>query len=108
MKNEAESQAVFAVSYVRNVRGRGMLRDSTVDCLCLSLKDKAAEYFVLVSETNALSYDQLLSKLEMRFGDTELPAAALVRFQKATQSFQEIDPIDPLRHSPMTNTIEIK
>ena len=30
MKNEAESQAVFAVSYVRNVRGRAMLPDSTV------------------------------------------------------------------------------
>ena len=60
-----------------------------IDCLCLSLKDKAAEYFVLVSETNALSYDQLLSKLERRFGDTELPAAALVRFQKATQSESE-------------------
>ena len=58
-----------------------------IDCLCLSLKDKAAEYFVLVSE--ALSYDQLLSKLERRFGDTELPAAALVRFQKATQSESE-------------------
>ena len=29
-----------------------------IDCLWLSLKDKAAEYFVLVSETNALSYDQ--------------------------------------------------
>ena len=60
-----------------------------IDCLCLSLKDKAAEYFVIVSETNALSYDQLLSKLERRFGDTELPAAALVRFQKATQSESE-------------------
>ena len=30
MKNEAESQAVFAVSYVRNIRGRAMLPDSTV------------------------------------------------------------------------------
>ena len=30
MKNEAESQAVFAVSYVRNVRGRAILPDSTV------------------------------------------------------------------------------
>ena len=30
MRNEAESQAVFAVSYVRNVRGRAMLPDSTV------------------------------------------------------------------------------
>ena len=30
VKNEAESQAVFAVSYVRNVRGRAMLPDSTV------------------------------------------------------------------------------
>ena len=60
-----------------------------IDCLCLSLKLKAAEYFVIVSETNALSYDQLLSKLEQRFGDTELPAAALVRFRKATQSESE-------------------
>ena len=30
VKNEAESQAVFAVSYMRNVRGRAMLPDSTV------------------------------------------------------------------------------
>ena len=30
VKNEAESQAVLAVSYVRNVRGRAMLPDSTV------------------------------------------------------------------------------
>ena len=30
VKNEAESQAGFAVSYVRNVRGRAMLPDSTV------------------------------------------------------------------------------
>ena len=30
VKNEAESLAVFAVSYVRNVRGRAMLPDSTV------------------------------------------------------------------------------
>ena len=30
MKNEAKSQAVFAVSYVRNVRGRAMLLDLTV------------------------------------------------------------------------------
>ena len=29
-KNEAESQAVFAVSYVRDVRGCAMLPDSTV------------------------------------------------------------------------------
>ena len=28
--NEAESQAVFAISYVRNVRGHAMLPDSTV------------------------------------------------------------------------------
>ena len=31
VKNEVESQAVFAVSYVRNVRGRAMLLDSTVN-----------------------------------------------------------------------------
>ena len=31
MKNEAKSQAVFAVSYVRNVRGRAMLPESTVN-----------------------------------------------------------------------------
>ena len=31
MKNKAESQAVFAVSYVLNIRGRAMLPDSTVD-----------------------------------------------------------------------------
>ena len=30
VKIEAETQAVFAVSYVRNVRGRAMLPDSTV------------------------------------------------------------------------------
>ena len=30
VKNEAESHAVFAVSYVRNVRGPAMLLDSTV------------------------------------------------------------------------------
>ena len=30
MKNGAESQAVIEVSYVRNVRGRAMLPDSTV------------------------------------------------------------------------------
>ena len=30
MKNEAESQAVFAFWYVRNVRGRAMLPDSTI------------------------------------------------------------------------------
>ena len=34
MKNEAETQAVFAVSYVRNVRDRAMLPDSTVYSLC--------------------------------------------------------------------------
>ena len=37
VKIEAESQAVFAVSYVRNVRGRAMLPDSTVH---VSLKFK--------------------------------------------------------------------
>ena len=37
MKNEAESQAVFAVSYVRNVRGRAMLPDSTVHVFFLTL-----------------------------------------------------------------------
>ena len=37
VKNEAESQAVFAVSYVRNVRGQAMLPDSTVH---VSLKFK--------------------------------------------------------------------
>ena len=35
MKSEAESQAVFAVSYVRNVRGRAILLDSTAE---LSIK----------------------------------------------------------------------
>ena len=30
VKNEAESQAVFAVSYVHNVRGHAILPDSTV------------------------------------------------------------------------------
>ena len=36
MKNEAESQAVFAVSNVRNVRGRAMLPGSTVTHLGLA------------------------------------------------------------------------
>ena len=36
MKNEAESQAVFAVSYMRNVRGRAMLLDSTVILFCVT------------------------------------------------------------------------
>ena len=35
MKNEAESQAVFAVSYVSNIRGRAMLPDSTVNVILL-------------------------------------------------------------------------
>ena len=37
MKNEAESQAVFAVSYVRNVRDRTMLPDLTVVLLWFSV-----------------------------------------------------------------------
>ena len=37
MKNEAESQAVFAVSYVHNVRGPAMLPDLTVVLLWFSV-----------------------------------------------------------------------
>ena len=56
-----------------------------LNCLRWSLTDKAAEFSALVSETSLLSYDQLLNKLERRFGDTELQADALVRFQKSAQ-----------------------
>ena len=56
-----------------------------LNCLRWSLTDKAAEFSALGSETSSLSYDQLLNKLERRFGDTELQADALVRFQKSTQ-----------------------
>ena len=52
-----------------------------LNCLRWSLTDKAAEFSALGSETSSLSYDQLLNKLERRFGDTELQADALVRFQ---------------------------
>ena len=54
-----------------------------LNCLRWSLTDKAAEFSALGSETT--SYDQLLNKLERRFGDTELQADALVKFQKSTQ-----------------------
>ena len=84
-----ENWYAFKQKFLGYVELQELTPQERIDCLCLSLKDKAAEYFVLVSETNALSYDQLLSKLERRFGDTELPAAALVRFQKATQSESE-------------------
>ena len=60
-----------------------------LNCLCWSLKDKAAEFCALVSETSSLSYNQLLNKLERRFGDTELQADALVKFQKSAQSAGE-------------------
>ena len=52
-----------------------------LNCLRWSLTDKAAEFSALGSETSSLSYDQLLNKLERRFGDTELQADALVRFK---------------------------
>ena len=59
MRNEAESQAVFAVSYVRNVRGRVMSPDSTVHVFlalqtsgCLLLHESSAqELSALISST---------------------------------------------------------
>lgn len=61
-----------------------------LDCLIWCLTGKASDFCAtLMQRSEHLSYRKLLSRLEERFGDRELPAAAQVRFQNALQKKDE-------------------
>ena len=63
--------------------------DECLTGLCWSLTDKAADFYAVITDRDKLSYQQLMKKLENRFGARELPATAQARFQQATQNTGE-------------------
>ena len=63
--------------------------DECLTGLCWSLTDKAADFYAVITNRDKLSYQQLMKKLENRFGARELPATAQARFQQATQNTGE-------------------
>ena len=68
----------------------GWTSDDCLSCLCWSLTGKAADFYAILLEQNlSLTYRQLLSKLECRFGSKELPATAQGLFLQATQDPRE-------------------
>ena len=68
----------------------GWTSDDCLSCLCWSLTGKAADFYAILLEQNLrLTYRQLLSKLECRFGSKELPATAQGLFLQATQDPRE-------------------
>ena len=67
----------------------GWTSDECFNCLW-SLTGKAADFYaILLEQKHKLTYRQLLSKLENRFGAKELPATAQGLFQQATQAPRE-------------------
>ena len=68
----------------------GWTSDDCFNCLFWSLTGKAADFYaILLEQKHKLTYRQLLSKLENRFGAKELPATAQGLFQQATQAPRE-------------------
>ena len=68
----------------------GWTSDDCLSCLCWSLTGKAADFYAILLEQNLkLTYKQLLSKLECRFGSKELPATAHGLFLQAAQDPRE-------------------
>ena len=68
----------------------GWTPEDCFNCLCWSLKEKAADFYaILLEQKHTLNYRQLLNKLESRFGAKELPATAQGLFQQATQAPRE-------------------
>ena len=63
--------------------------DECLTGLCWSLTDKAADFYAVITDRDKLSYQQLMKKLENRFGARELPATAQARFLQATQNTGE-------------------
>ena len=68
----------------------GWTSDDCLSCLCWSLTGKAADFYAnLLEQKFKLTYRQLLSKLECRFGSKDLPATAQGLFLQATQDPRE-------------------
>jgi hypothetical protein len=65
--------------------------DEKLDYLCMSLTDSASEYYALVMDRDPeLDYDQLIEKMERRFGYQELPETAMIKFSNACQDKNEL------------------
>jgi hypothetical protein len=75
----------FRLKFTRYASAAGWTEAECMDGLCWCLTGKAAEYYALLCERQALSFSSLFRKLEARFGDQELPEAAQARFHTASQ-----------------------
>ena len=65
----------------------GWTSEDCLNCLSVSLTEKAADFYaILLEQKQKLTYRQLLSKLERRFGCTELPSVTQGLFEQATQA----------------------
>ena len=68
----------------------GWTPEDCFNCLCWSLRGKAADFYaILLEQKHTLNYRQLLNMLESRFGAKQLPATAQGLFQQATQAPRE-------------------
>ena len=60
----------------------GWTSEDCLNCLSVSLTEKAADFYaILLEQKQELTYRQLLSKLERRFGCTELPSQGFFSIQ---------------------------
>ena len=84
------SFAAFKLKFERVAQSLHWSNEECIDYLCLSLTDKAEEFYVLLMESHSdLTYQQIIEKLQWRFGTRELPETAQVRFQHACQNSGE-------------------
>ena len=80
----------FKHKFTMSATQLGWTSDDCLSCLCWSLTGKAADFYAILLEQNLkLTYKQLLSKLECRFGSKELPATAQGLFLQAAQDPRE-------------------
>ena len=65
----------------------GWMSEDCLNCLSVGLTEKAADFYaILLEQKQELTYRQLLSKLERRFGCTELQSVTQGLFEQATQA----------------------
>ena len=80
----------FRLKFTRYADVSTWTEDDCRDCLLHCLTDQALQYgAMLLRSQPTMPYRRLLHKLEQRFGAEELPAAAQVKFQQASQKSGE-------------------
>ena len=86
----SSSWSPFKLKFQKYADAYDWTEEDCLNCLCWALTGKAADFYALLIEQNKHSpFRSLMQRLEKRFGITELPEEAQVRFFKAAQEYDE-------------------